>query len=53
MNPLFYELLERKLFLAEKRLRIEQKNIWLYKTMLEQLGHRPKSVQQLEMFTGS
>lgn len=46
------QLLEKKLFLAERRYRIEQKNIWLYKKILSKLGEKPKpKVVQLDMFS--
>lgn len=52
MNEHLIEILERKLFMAEKRYRIEQKNIWLYKTMLAQIGAKPKKkIVQMDMFT--
>lgn len=53
MNTDFIETLERKLFMAERRLRIEQKNIWLYKSVLHELGIKPKKTQQLDLLTGT
>lgn len=53
MKPDFIDILERKLFMAERRLRIEQKNIWLYKSILDELGIKPKKTQQLDLLTGT
>lgn len=52
MNEHLTEVIERKLFMAERRYRIEQKNIWLYKSLLAQLGQKPKKkVIQMDMFS--
>lgn len=54
MNTHFHEALEKKLYWAERRLRIAQKDLWMYKTMIAELGIKPKKkIEQLEMFTGS
>lgn len=53
MNTQFQEALSKKIYWAERRLRIAQKDLWIYKSMWEQLGYKEKKkVEQLEMFTG-
>lgn len=57
-NKTLYENLEHKLYWAEKRLAIAQKDVWTFKQALEKLPKstrgitRTKKVEQLDLFAG-
>lgn len=52
----FNDALERKIYWLEKRIGMAQRDLWLFKTMVEvanQQKPRKKKLEQLELFTGS
>lgn len=56
-NKTFNDALERKIYWLEKRIAMAQRDLWLFKTMVEltngtSMQKKPKKTVQLELFTG-
>ncbi len=56
-NNSLYEILEKKMYWAERRLAMAQRDVWVFRAALDMADEKPKlrplkrKVEQLEMFT--
>ena len=56
-NNTLYEVLEKKMYWAERRLAMAQRDVWVFREALQMAGNKKKmispkrKIEQLEMFT--